>query len=85
MIRSEETSLSVDGEGTAVLSGEGSYELNGATKEWANSEENESDEIAEGSGGKEDDGNAENISGNNTSGNNSSAANSSISGNQAGF
>jgi len=81
MLRSEETSLSVDGEGTAVLSGEGSYELNGVTKEWANSEENESESYG-GSGENEDGNNSENISGNNTFGNNTSGNNTSSYGNR---
>ena len=90
MLRSEETSLSVDGEGTAVLSGEGSYELNGVTKEWANCNEDteanaQLDDEENGSDENEDSNNSENITGNNTSANNSSAANSSISGNQTGI
>ncbi|MCQ6962265.1 hypothetical protein [Methanolobus chelungpuianus] len=89
MIRSEDMSLSVDGEGTAVLSGDGSYELESITKEWAkyddeNDEEEESDEGSEESDMDEDDENPENESVN-SSFNNTSEGNSSVSGNLTGI
>jgi hypothetical protein len=61
MIQSGDMSLSVDGEGTAVLSGDGSYELSGVTKEWAKCDdaEEEADE-------NEEDDNSENKSENNS-------------------
>lgn len=64
MIRSEDMSLSVDGEGTVVLSGDGSYELNGVTKEWATHDdaEEESDKGSEESDENEDNDNSENES-----------------------
>jgi hypothetical protein len=89
MIRSEDMSLSVDGEGTVVLSGDGSYEQKGVTKEWAkyDDEEEESDEGSEESDMGEDEEDDEN-SGNESvdnSGNNTSEGNSSISGNITGI
>jgi hypothetical protein len=76
MLRAEDISLSVEGEGTAVLSGDGSYELNGVSKEWAkqDDEENESDESSEESGENEDDDDSGNDFGNNTSEGNSSVS-----------
>jgi NADH dehydrogenase/NADH:ubiquinone oxidoreductase subunit G len=76
MLRAEDISLSVEGEGTAVLSGDGSYELNGVSKEWAkqDDEENESDESSEESGENEDDDDSGNEFGNNTSEGNSSVS-----------
>lgn len=92
MLRSEETSLSVDGEGTAVLSGDGSYEVNGVTKEWATNddtedteadeEENVSDDSSEES--DEDEDNSEDDSEGN-SGKNTSEGNSSTSVNLTGI
>ncbi|AFV23030.1 hypothetical protein Mpsy_0821 [Methanolobus psychrophilus R15] len=68
MIQSEDMSLSVDGEGTAVLSGDGSYELSGVTKEWAKHDdaEEEADESSEESDENEEDDNSENESENNS-------------------
>ncbi len=76
MLRSEDISLSVEGEGTAVLSGEGSYELNGVIKEWAKQDdgENGSDESSEKSGENEGDDDSGNDFGNNTSEGNSSVS-----------
>jgi len=86
MIRSEDMSLSVDGEGTVVLSGDGSYEQKDITKEWAqyDDEEEGSDEGSEESDMDEDDENSGNESVDN-SGNNTSESNSSISGNITGI
>lgn len=86
MIRSEDMSLSVDGEGTVVLSGDGSYEQKDIIKEWAqyDDEEEGSDEGSEESDMDEDDENSGNESVDN-SGNNTSESNSSISGNITGI
>jgi hypothetical protein len=68
MIQSEDMSLSVDGEGTAVLSGEGSYEFNGVTKEWAKCDDaqEEAGKSSEESDENEDDNNSESESENNS-------------------
>ncbi|MDP2216468.1 MAG: hypothetical protein Q8J68_04185 [Methanolobus sp.] len=68
MIQSEDMSLSVDGEGTAMLSGNGSYEFNSVTKEWAKCDDaqEEADESSEESEENEDDDNSENESENNS-------------------
>lgn len=67
MIRSEDMSLSVDGEGTVVLSGDGFYEQKDVTKEWAKCDdaEEESDKGSEESDENEDD-NSDNESKNNS-------------------
>jgi hypothetical protein len=75
MLRAEDISLSVEGEGTAVLSGDGSYELNGVSKEWAKQDDEENgSESSEESGENEDDDDSGNDFGNNTSEGNSSVS-----------
>ncbi|QLC49573.1 hypothetical protein HWN40_04550 [Methanolobus zinderi] len=47
MIRGTDISLEADGKGTAMLSGDGSYEVNGAESSWAVPDEDEEEEESE--------------------------------------
>jgi len=76
MIRGTDISLEADGKGTAMLSGDGSYEVNGTESSWAVPDEDE-DEEQESEEEESDDGTEDGSSDNETS-NNETNYNSSI-------